>query len=198
MKSSRVGRGGSCMAAAAGVLHAGQCCGAGHGAADVAGGTRDWTGARSGSATRLGLRAGAGRVADDHGVLYRQGAERVGRVLFAASGCGRRVSADVNALLSGWGLTLNWGDLTAGAGTAQIQFECATGETVLSDTRTVRWSNSAGLRFCPGSVSRGLGEYGRGGDRAEWGDGDRFGHEHYGHGDVALPLGHWGSGPAPR
>ena len=55
--------------------------------------------------------------------------------------------ADVNALLSGWGLTLNWGNLTAGAHTAQIQFESSTGETVLSDTRTVTVIKLGGFTF---------------------------------------------------
>lgn len=57
---------------------------------------------------------------------------------------------DVNALLSGWGLTLNWGNLTAGAHTAQIQFGSSTGETVLSDTRTVTVIKLGGFTFLSG------------------------------------------------
>ena len=55
--------------------------------------------------------------------------------------------ADVNALLSGWGLTLNWGNLTAGDHTVQIQFESTTGETVLSATRTVTVIKLGGFTF---------------------------------------------------
>jgi hypothetical protein len=58
--------------------------------------------------------------------------------------------ADVNALLSGWGLTLNWGNLTAGDHTAQIQFGSTTGESVLSDTRTITVIKLGGFTFLSG------------------------------------------------
>ena len=55
--------------------------------------------------------------------------------------------ADVNALLSGWGLTLNWGNLTAGDHTAHIEYESTTGETVESDTRTITVVKPGGFGF---------------------------------------------------
>ena len=55
--------------------------------------------------------------------------------------------ADVNALLSGWGLTLNWGNLTAGAHTAHLEYESTTGETVVSDTRTIIVVKPGGFGF---------------------------------------------------
>ena len=54
---------------------------------------------------------------------------------------------DPNALFSGWGLTLNWGNLTAGAHTARIQFESSTGEIVSSDTRTIIVVKPGGFGF---------------------------------------------------
>ena len=54
---------------------------------------------------------------------------------------------DVNAFLSGWGLTLNWGKFTEGTYTVQIQFESATGEMVLSDTRTITVVKPGGFEF---------------------------------------------------
>ena len=45
--------------------------------------------------------------------------------------------SDVNARLSSWGLTLNWGNLAKGEHTNQIQFESFTGKIISSDTRTI-------------------------------------------------------------
>ncbi len=44
--------------------------------------------------------------------------------------------ADVNALLSGWGLTLNWGNLSSGPHTVRIEITSTSGE-VLSESRMV-------------------------------------------------------------
>ena len=54
---------------------------------------------------------------------------------------------DVNALLSGWGLTLNWGNLTEGQHMAQVQYVSTTGESVLSDTRTITVIRPGGFGF---------------------------------------------------
>ena len=42
-----------------------------------------------------------------------------------------------NTLNSGWGLTLNWGNLSAGAHNTQVRFTSSTGEVAMSDTRMV-------------------------------------------------------------
>ena len=42
-----------------------------------------------------------------------------------------------NTLNSGWGLTINWGDLSAGDHSTQIQVTSSTGEEALLDPRTV-------------------------------------------------------------
>lgn len=44
---------------------------------------------------------------------------------------------DTNAGNSGFGLTINWGELSAGAHTIRIEIRASTGTSVASDTRTV-------------------------------------------------------------
>lgn len=54
---------------------------------------------------------------------------------------------DVNALNSGWGLTLNWGNLSAGPHAIQIQYMSLSGEVLLSESRQVEVVKPGGFGF---------------------------------------------------
>ncbi len=54
---------------------------------------------------------------------------------------------DGNALNSGWGLTTNWGNLSAGPHAVQVQYESSTGEVVLSESRQVEVVKPGGFGF---------------------------------------------------
>ena len=58
--------------------------------------------------------------------------------------------SEVNALNSGWGLTLNWRNLDAGTHTAQIEYESSSGEIVSSETRTITGVKPGGFGFLSG------------------------------------------------
>ena len=53
----------------------------------------------------------------------------------------------VNALNSGWGVTINWGDLSEGQHTVQVRIENTLGDSLLSDTRTVAVIKPGGFSF---------------------------------------------------
>ena len=54
--------------------------------------------------------------------------------------------ADVNALLSGWGLTLNWGNLSSGPHTVRIEIMSTSGE-LFSQSRMVTVVKLGGFGF---------------------------------------------------
>jgi len=54
---------------------------------------------------------------------------------------------DLNTLNSGWGLTLNWGDLAAGDHQVQVLLRSTTGASVMSEVRTVTVVKPGGFSF---------------------------------------------------